>query len=65
MNSTNVTSGQTLVGEPALFARAFGWLTLSFLLAFMINNVLSIGFDVPSGSNLITDPSIINLIQPS
>ena len=64
MNATNVTSEQTLEGKPALLARAFGWLTLSFLVAFMINNVLSIGFNIPSGKDLLTNPTLINLVQP-
>ena len=64
MTSSNLTSAQVLDGEPALLARAFGWSTLAFLVAFMINNILSIGFDIPSGKDLLTNPSFVNFLQP-
>ena len=64
MNSSNLISEQGLDGEPALLARSFGWLSLAFLVAFMINNVLFIGFDIPSGKDLLTNPSFANFLQP-
>jgi len=35
-------------GAPAPFVRIFGWVTLAVLAAFMINNVLIVGFDFPA-----------------
>ena len=37
---------------------------LKISLAFIINNILSIGFDIPSGKDLLTNPSFVNFLQP-
>jgi|TARA_B100000768_G_C11269563_1_gene372741 TRAP-type mannitol/chloroaromatic compound transport system permease small subunit len=58
------TSQTTLDGQPAILVRSVGWLTLAFLVAFLINNILLLGFGIPSGRELFSDPSIRNLIQP-
>ena len=34
-------------GEPAPLVRIFGWLMLTLLVAFMANNVLTVGFGFP------------------
>ncbi len=35
-------------GEPAIAARIFGWGMLGFLAAFLINNILTVGWDLPN-----------------
>ena len=64
MVSSNPTSQITLDGQPAILVRTIGWLTLAFLVAFLVNNILLLGFGVPSGREFFSDPSIKNLIQP-
>lgn len=64
MVSSTTTSQITLNGRPAILVRTIGWLTLAFLVAFLINNILLLGFGVPSGREFFSDPSIKNLIQP-
>ncbi|SEV92493.1 Tripartite ATP-independent transporter, DctQ component [Aliiroseovarius sediminilitoris] len=41
-------------GDPAILARLFGWCTLTILAAFLINNVLVVGFGY-SGTNAFLD----------
>ncbi|MEM8750365.1 MAG: TRAP transporter small permease subunit [Pseudomonadota bacterium] len=41
-------------GAPAPFIRIFGWVTLAVLAAFMINNVLIVGFDFPTLSTVFS-----------
>ncbi|MDE2648033.1 MAG: TRAP transporter small permease subunit [Paracoccaceae bacterium] len=64
MVSSTPTSQITLDGQPAVLVRTVGWLTLAFLVAFLINNILLLGFEIPSGREFFSDPSIKNLIQP-
>ena len=64
MVSSTPTSQITLDGRPAVLVRTIGWLTLAFLVAFLINNILLLGFGVPSGREFFSDTSIKNLIQP-
>ncbi|MFD3190870.1 TRAP transporter small permease subunit [Sedimentitalea sp. HM32M-2] len=40
-------------GAPAPFVRYFGWATLFVLVAFMINNVLIVGYDYPPLTSLL------------
>ncbi len=45
MSSVSDDNGIVRHGTPALFVRAIGWAILGFLAAFLINNVLVVGFD--------------------
>ena len=47
MNLLSATSEQEISVKPAIFVRMFGWCSLGFLLAFLINNILSLSFDYP------------------
>ena len=38
-----------------LFFRSFGWIILSLIFCFLINNILVIGFDYPTFYNIFTD----------
>ena len=42
------------IGPPAIFVRFFGWSMLSIIVAFMICNVLIVGFDFPGLSTLFS-----------
>lgn len=42
-------------GEPAPLARMFGWSILATLLAYLINNILTVGFDYPFASSIFSD----------
>ncbi len=42
----------TRLGEPALAVRLVGWAIIACLVAFLINNVLIVGFDVPKASTM-------------
>ena len=46
--STNATALQA--GGPAPVTRAFGWAMLTVLAAYFIDNVLTVGFDLPGSS---------------
>ncbi len=41
-------------GKPALLVRSFSWSMLAFLAAFLINNVLIVGFDFPNASTVFS-----------
>jgi len=51
-------SGQAVdtprTGEPAVFARLLGWSMVGALVGFLINNVLNVKFDVPSGTAMLS-----------
>jgi TRAP-type mannitol/chloroaromatic compound transport system permease small subunit len=42
------------IGEPALTARLFGWAMLSILFAFLVNNVLVVGYGFPGLSGALS-----------
>ncbi len=51
-------------GQAATGVRLFGWLTLTILVAFLLNNVLIVGFDFPAISSFFSDiglPAFISL----
>ncbi|MDE9450059.1 TRAP transporter small permease subunit [Aliiroseovarius sp. Z3] len=41
-------------GDPAILARLFGWCTLTILAAFLINNVLIVGFGYPGTQSIVS-----------
>ncbi|NOX73502.1 MAG: permease, partial [Alphaproteobacteria bacterium] len=41
-------------GEPAPIARIFGWSIIGALAAYLINNVLTVGFDYPFASSIFS-----------
>ncbi len=41
-------------GDPAILARLFGWGMLAVLFAFQINNVLTVGFDIPPVGSILS-----------
>ena len=47
MSSTDMSAGIERHGDPAPLTRMFGWATLGALAAFMISNVLNVGFGYP------------------
>jgi TRAP-type mannitol/chloroaromatic compound transport system permease small subunit len=47
MADVSADAEQFIRGEPAPLVRIFGWSMLTLLLAFMANNVLTVGFDFP------------------
>lgn len=40
-------------GQPAIFVRGLGWLTLSLMCAFFLNNILELGFGVSGTAHLL------------
>ena len=38
-------------GQPAVFIRLIGWLTLALMAAFFVNNILELGFEVNRGAD--------------
>ncbi|MDD9909462.1 MAG: TRAP transporter small permease subunit [Ahrensia sp.] len=58
MNDAAVADGRMVTiskqGAPAPLVRIFGWVSLAVLAAFMINNVLVVGFDYPPLSAAFT-----------
>ena len=51
-------------GAPALFARGFAWGMLGFLAAFLINNVLNIGWGVPNLADMLAGRAGAQLWMP-
>ena len=64
MNLLSATSEQEISVKPAIFVRMFGWCSLGFLLAFLINNILSLSFDYPGVIQFFKTPSLANILQP-
>jgi TRAP-type mannitol/chloroaromatic compound transport system permease small subunit len=64
MKSSSISATKTLDGRPAVLVRIIGWSTLAFLILFFVNNVLSIGYDVPSGSFAFQDFNLLDSVQP-
>ena len=64
MTLLSATSEQETPIKPAVFVRIFGWCTLSFLLAFLINNILSLSFDYPGVMQFFKTPSLAIILQP-
>lgn len=52
-------------GEPAPLVRSFGWAMLALLLAFMINNILVVGFNFPGIKATLSDESGAAFLQLS
>ena len=48
MNVSTEPAGPSPIGDPAPVTRLFGWVMLAVLAAFMINNVLIVGFGFPA-----------------
>ena len=38
-------------GQPAVFVRLIGWLTLALMAAFFVNNILELGFKINRGAD--------------
>ncbi|MGB0508219.1 MAG: TRAP transporter small permease subunit [Pikeienuella sp.] len=53
----------TPIGEPAPLVRMFGWISLTTLVAFLINNILSVKFDYPGVLSVIGDGGSLAWIQ--
>ncbi|MFQ3355141.1 MAG: TRAP-type mannitol/chloroaromatic compound transport system permease small subunit [Paracoccaceae bacterium] len=51
--------------QPAIIPRIIGWCTLAFLVSFLINNILTLGFNIPSGVDFFKNPSFKDFIQPA
>ena len=64
MNLLSATSKQETPIKPAILVRMFGWCSLSFLLAFLINNILSLSFDYPGVIQFFKTPTLANTLQP-
>ena len=64
MTLLSATSEQETPIKPAVLVRMFGWCSLSFLLAFLINNILSLSFDYPGVIQFFKTPSLANILQP-
>ena len=64
MNSTT-TIEPSIATRPAILIRSIGWCSLSFLLGFMINNILSISYGYPGVIESFKNPSLKNVLQPS
>lgn len=47
MNVSTEPAGPSPIGDPAPVTRLFGWVMLAVLAAFMINNILIVGFGFP------------------
>lgn len=47
MTSLSANAEQSLKGNPAPLTRLFGWAMLAILVAFMVNNILTVGFGFP------------------
>lgn len=50
-------------GAPALLVRCFGWGMLGFLAAYMINNVLVVGFGMPGAGKALSGGGMASIIQ--
>ena len=55
MDTSSVSAGSPLEGQPAVFVRILGWLTLAFMAAFFLNNFLTYGLGIPDISSLFED----------
>ena len=64
MNLSSKTLQPEITPRPAILIRSFGWCSLGFLLAFLINNVLTLGFNYPGTIDFLKTPSLTNLLQP-
>ncbi len=54
MSSSDMSAGIERYGDPAPLTRMFGWATLGALAAFMIVNVLNVGFGYPLPQAILT-----------
>ena len=64
MNLSSKTLQPEIAPRPAILIRSLGWCSLGFLLAFLINNVLTVGFNYPGTIDFLKTPSLTNLLQP-
>ena len=64
MNLSSKTLQPEIAPRPAILIRSLGWCSLGFLLAFLINNVLTVGFNYPGTLDFLKTPSLTNLLQP-
>ena len=55
MDTSSLSTGSSFEGKPAVFVRILGWLTLAFMMAFLFNNCLTYGFEIPDISRLFED----------
>jgi TRAP-type mannitol/chloroaromatic compound transport system permease small subunit len=58
MAATVQTVELNRIGNPALVIRSIGWVILGALVAFLINNVLNVGFGVPQVTQLFSGGAI-------
>ena len=64
MNLSSKTLQPEIATGPAILIRSLGWCSLGFLFAFLINNVLTVGFNYPGTIDFLKKPSLTNLLQP-
>ena len=64
MNLSSKTLQPEIAPGPAILIRSLGWCSLGFLFAFLINNVLTVGFNYPGTIDFLKTPSLTNLLQP-
>jgi len=64
MNLSSKTLQPEIAPGPAILIRSLGWCSLGFLFAFLINNVLTVGFNYPGTIDFLKKPSLTNLLQP-
>ena len=64
MNLSSKTLQPEIATGPAILIRSLGWCSLGFLFAFLINNVLTVGFNYPGTIDFLKTPSLTNLLQP-
>lgn len=51
MTASELPEGFSRIGQPAPVTRIFGWATLAVIVAFLVNNVLSIGYGFPGSAS--------------
>ena len=63
ITATHVEYDHTRPGDPAPFARMFGWGMLAILFGFAINNVLTVGWGYPGVAAVFSDFSMQALVN--
>ena len=54
-----------LINKNLIFNRFLGWLFINIILAFMINNILNLAFDIPFALNFFTNANFLSIIPIS
>ena len=54
-----------LINKNLFFNRFLGWLFINIIIAFMINNILNLAFDIPFALKLFTNVNFLSIIPIS